>query len=92
MTKSNIESVYVWLKPSKHHLANVYRDNRYFKSHRLTPASYFRLERICKAYREIEGKLSMRNREGATHYSLIISRLKPPMASNNDIYHLPNGA
>ena len=54
-------------------MANVYRSNGSYRSYRLTSASYSRLERICKAYKELEGKMSVRNRVGAMYHSLIIS-------------------
>jgi len=74
--KSKIESVYVWLKPGKYHVANVLRDTGKYRSRRITNATYFRLERICKAYQEREGRLHIRNRDGATHYSLIINPIR----------------
>ena len=68
-----ILSIYVWLKLGDCQMANVYRSNGSYRSYRLTSASYSRLERICKAYKALEGKMSVRNRVGAMHHSLIIN-------------------
>ena len=67
---NKIIGIYVSLKLGNYHIATVYRSNEEYKTYKITPSSYFRLERICEERAKFD---PIRNRVGATHYSLIIS-------------------
>jgi len=70
MRENKILSVYVSLKLGRYYIATVCRSNGKYKNYKLTPSSYFRLERICEERAKLD---PIRNRVGATHYSLIIN-------------------
>ena len=70
--RTRVVSIYVWLHKGKRHVANVLRNDGSYRTYNLTSHSYFRLEKVCKYYSQLD---SIRNRIGGTKYSLIINRV-----------------